>query len=175
MQHRVLQLFGYHVWANRRVFTHLKSLPPEVTHKEIPSVFPSIAQTLVHMYVVDTLWLQAMTGHSFHEARASVPQVVAEIEGKGIAEMEELFSALARRYEAFLRSQEDLDRELTIEHPQYGRLETRLSDLVQHVVNHGTYHRGNITAMLRQLGHPGVPTDYVLYLYDLSRDRKANG
>ncbi|MEH7531611.1 DinB family protein, partial [Priestia megaterium] len=32
--------------------------------------------------------------------------------------------------------------------------------------NHGTYHRGNITAMLRQLGHPGVMTDYVLYLYE---------
>lgn len=171
MQHRVLHLYGYHVWANRRVFTHLKSLPPEVPYTEIPSVLPSIAQTLVHMYVVDTLWLQAMMGRSFQEGRASVPQVVAEIDGKSIAEMEELFSTLAGRYETFLRSQEDLDRELTIEHPQYGRLTTRLSDLVQHVVNHGTYHRGNITAMLRQRGHPGVPTDYVFYLYDLSRGR----
>ncbi|PZN09219.1 MAG: damage-inducible protein DinB [Bacillota bacterium] len=165
-------MLGYHVWANRRVFAHLKSLPPEVTYKEVPSVFPSIAHTLVHMYVVDTLWLQAMTGQSFHETRASIPRLVAEIDGKSVAEMEELFAALAGRYEAFLRSQEDPDRELVIEHPHYGRLHTRLSDLVQHVVNHGTYHRGNITAMLRQLGHPGVQTDYVLYLYALSRDHE---
>ncbi|MEK3724277.1 DinB family protein [Paenibacillus sp. FSL H8-0034] len=47
----------------------------------------------------------------------------------------------------------------------HDKLNVPLVELVQHVVNHGTYHRGNITAMLRQLGHKGVPTDYIFYLY----------
>lgn len=34
------------------------------------------------------------------------------------------------------------------------------------IVNHGTYHRGNLTVMLRQLGRSGVSTDYIFYLYE---------
>ncbi|MEC2456617.1 DinB family protein, partial [Bacillus cereus] len=44
-------------------------------------------------------------------------------------------------------------------------LETSILELVQHVVNHGTYHRGNITAMIRQLGHSSTMMDFVLYLH----------
>ncbi len=56
------------------------------------------------------------------------------------------------------------------EHPNFGRLETQLSELVQHVVNHGTYHRGNFTTMLRQLGHQGASTDYIFYLYEMDKE-----
>lgn len=72
-----------------------------------------------------------------------------------------------QQYETFFEGIENLDKVISIEHPRYGKLETPISDLVRHVVNHGTYHRGNITAMLRQQGHPGVPTDYVFYLYEI--------
>jgi uncharacterized damage-inducible protein DinB len=44
-------------------------------------------------------------------------------------------------------------------------MKTSVSELVPHVVNHGTYHRGNITAMLRQMGYASVSTDYGIYLY----------
>jgi uncharacterized damage-inducible protein DinB len=88
------------------------------------------------------------------------------MEKKRIEEVETMFFDLSERYKAFLDRQEDMETAFVLETRFAGRLETRSSDLVQHVVNHGTYHRGNITAMLRQLGHPGVMTDYVLYLYE---------
>ena len=44
-------------------------------------------------------------------------------------------------------------------------MKTAAADMILHVVNHGTYHRGNITAMLRQMGYASVPTDYGIYLY----------
>lgn len=56
-------------------------------------------------------------------------------------------------------------------HPKLGRLDTHFSELVQHVVNHGTYHRGNLTAMIRQQGYSSVSKDYVFYLSD---NRKSN-
>ncbi|UFJ42599.1 hypothetical protein LOK74_08945 [Brevibacillus humidisoli] len=43
---------------------------------------------------------------------------------------------------------------------------TSYSEVVQHVVNHGTYHCGNLTAMLRQMGYAGVPTDCEFFLFD---------
>lgn len=42
----------------------------------------------------------------------------------------------------------------------------RLEDLLRHVVNHSTYHRGQAAFLLRQLGHKALPTDYLLY-FDL--------
>ncbi|MGQ0439466.1 DinB family protein, partial [Bacillus sp. B-TM1] len=54
---------------------------------------------------------------------------------------------------------------VTICFPFVGKLETSILELVQHVVNHGTYHRGNITAMIRQLGHSSTMMDFVLYLH----------
>ena len=38
-----------------------------------------------------------------------------------------------------------------------------LWQLMRHMVNHSTYHRGQITTMLRQLGHEAVSTDLVVY------------
>lgn len=168
MKHRALELYDYHVWANNRVFERLKELPADICHQPVQSVFPSIFEVLVHIYLVDTTWLGVMRGDGFGEIRALVVRLQDETKGKSIEEMEVLFVELSKQYNAFFDCQEDLDRPVSGEHPRFGRLETRLSQLVQHVVNHGTYHRGNITAMLRQLGHAGVPTDYVFYLYAMN-------
>lgn len=61
-----------------------------------------------------------------------------------------------------------IEEVIAIEHPKYGKLDTPISGMIKHIVNHGTYHRGNITAMLHQQGESGVPTDYVFYLYGSS-------
>ncbi|ADG05297.1 DinB family protein [Kyrpidia tusciae] len=168
MRHRALQLYDYHVWANEKVFRHLKELPKEIVHKEIPSVFPSLFDALVHMYRVDNTWLLAMSGR-LDEIVPSADRIAEETKGKGVGELQTMFIQLSERYKAFLGTV-DLEAVSSYTHPRYGTLNARYGDIVQHVVNHGTYHRGNITAMLRQLGYAGTPTDYVFYLYDV-KDR----
>lgn len=162
--HPAERMYEYHVWANRRVFDHLKTLPKGVVHQEIASVFPSIHAVLRHMYRVDALWLDVMRERSTEEIMAAVQRLEAELAGLPLEELEARVDALAGDYRSFFREVGDLDRPVAAEHPRLGRLETRVSELVRHVCNHGTYHRGNITAMLRQMGHPGVPTDYVFFL-----------
>ena len=49
--------YDYHVWANRKVCEYLQVLSEEVYRKEIVSVFPSIYDTMVHIYVIDSGWL----------------------------------------------------------------------------------------------------------------------
>lgn len=41
--------------------------------------------------------------------------------------------------------------------------------VINHVVNHVNYHRGEVTAMLHQLDYKRVPTDYAAYLYQLNK------
>ncbi|TWE01002.1 putative damage-inducible protein DinB [Neobacillus bataviensis] len=171
MKPHALQLYDYHVWANQRVFEHLKELPKDIYHKEIQSVFSSISEVVAHIYATDTIWLWVMSGDSFDEIAKSRTQLRESTKGKGMDEMQRMFFTLSERYKAFFDRQENLDQSISPEHPVFGRLETNFFELVQHVVNHGTYHRGNITAMLRQLGYSGVMTDYVVYLYAMNTNK----
>ncbi|MGM7721675.1 DinB family protein [Metabacillus sp. Hm71] len=167
MKPHALQLYDYHVWANQRIFEYLKELPQDIYRKEIQSVFSSISEVLVHIYIADTIWLNVMSGISFDKAELRV-QLREKTKGKSIEEMETMYFNLSEQFAEFFDRQGNLDQATFYEHPHFGRLETNFFELVQHVVNHGTYHRGNITAMLRQLGYPGVMTDYVVYLYAMN-------
>jgi uncharacterized damage-inducible protein DinB len=154
------------VWANGKVFKRLKELPHDLLRKEIQSVFPSLFDVLVHMYRIDNVWLLAMSG-KFDEITSTVERIHVEIKEINLEELESLFIQLYERYRTFF-STIDMEAVSSYPHPHYGTLNARYGDIVQHVVNHGTYHRGNITAMLRQLGYPGIPTDYVFYLYGVN-------
>lgn len=167
-KHHALQLYDYHVWANNKFFERLKELSKDIYDWEIQSVFPSIAETFVHIYTGDTIWLGVMRENSMEEVQVSITQAQEKTKNKSLEEMEKLFQHLSEEYQEFLNNKSDLDKEISPEHPQFGRLDTHLSELVQHVVNHGTYHRGNLTAMIRQQGYTSVSNDYVFYLYEIS-------
>lgn len=153
------RLYDYQAWANDSLFAHLEQLPEEVFHAEVTSVFPSVAQTLGHVYLFEKLYLYVLSGVPNEEIFPLMPGWTEEARGKTVGEMRRMFAAVAEEYRELIRRTPDPDKQMTIEHPRYGRLDTRFSDILQHVVNHGTYHRGNVTAMLRQQGHAGVPTD----------------
>jgi uncharacterized damage-inducible protein DinB len=106
-----------------------------------------------------------VSGKDLQHAMSLARERKEEIEAKSLVEMEQLFADLSERYKTFLSKEENLPKQLTIQHPAGGVMETTVGDLVPHVVNHGTYHRGNISAMLHQMGHASVPTDYGLYLF----------
>ncbi len=161
----MLQQYHYHVWSNNRVIERLKELPEEIYTEEVKSVFPSISSALAHIYSVDAMWFSVMAEKSFEETMALVEQLKEDTKEKSLDEIAQMFDQLSVEYKAFLDQQQSWDQPRKLDHPHYGHLDTKLSELVQHVVNHGTYHRGNITAMLRQLGYPGIPTDYVTFLY----------
>ncbi|MGG1221143.1 DinB family protein, partial [Priestia endophytica] len=71
-KHHALQLYDYHVWANNKFFERLKELPKDIYDREIQSVFPSIAETLVHIYRGDTIWLGVMRENSMDGIQASI-------------------------------------------------------------------------------------------------------
>ena len=167
MKNPVIREYNYHKWANTKIFNHLKELPEEVYHQEITSVFSSVKEVLIHMYQVDGMWLSVMSGAPFSDTMNVIKELKQKSENPTLDELINLFKEINEQYESFFTDLGDPENNIEIEHPRYGKLKTRVSELIQHVVNHGTYHRGNITAMLRQQGHAGVPTDYIFYLYEI--------
>lgn len=168
MKNHTIQQYDYHRWANSRVLSHLHDLPRDLYTKEIKSVFSSVAEVVIHIYRTDGMWLSVMSGDTFEETMTVINRLKEKSAGQDLDGMQKQYEEMAKRYIDFLNDQDDFEAPISIEHPKYGSLETSVAELVTHVVNHGTYHRGNITAMVRQQGHAGVPTDYIFYLYDLS-------
>lgn len=164
-----LELFRYHIWANQRLFEHLKELPDGLYRRPVESVFSTISDVLAHIYSVDNTWFSIMSHESPEDTYATMTGTREEVNDATLDEFEAYFAKIADRYVAFILShQSDLEAisEYTL---KFGVLRANYNDLIRHVVNHGTYHRGNITAMLRQMGYAGVPTDYGFYLFELER------
>ncbi|MGH0053852.1 MAG: DinB family protein [Sphaerochaetaceae bacterium] len=166
MDHKTLKRYKFNIWANDRILNHLKSLPDQVYNEGVDSVFSSIHEVIVHIYMVDGMWLSVMSGDAFEQTMEVIKSLEQKSNDKNLHEMIQLYEELSNDYLKFILSLDNPDESITINHPKYGEMVADISDLVEHVVNHGTYHRGNITAMLRQQGYPGIPTDYIFYLYD---------
>lgn len=165
MTHHSLDFYTYHNWANERVFERLKEVPEEIYRSEVQSVFPNLSAVVLHIYLTDLVWIGAMADESYEDIQKETGAASTRLQNASIEEIEREYAILKERYLDFFLGREDLDSKIIRSHPQFGSVETTLSELLHHVVNHGTYHRGNITAMMRQLGYHGPSTDYIYYLY----------
>ncbi|SIR53084.1 Uncharacterized damage-inducible protein DinB (forms a four-helix bundle) [Peribacillus simplex] len=161
----VLEMYNYHSWANGVIIDRLNDLPQHIYHKEIQSGFSSVSKVLSHIYLTDYAWFDIISGKSMDEAMACSNQLREEVEKKSIEEMKKIFVALYDRNKEILSTEEDTDKVIVVDNPYAGLLETSISESVLHVVTHGSYHRGNIATMLRQMGHTSVMQDFGLYLY----------
>ncbi|WP_458352760.1 DinB family protein [Peribacillus frigoritolerans] len=160
----LLEMYNYHAWANGVIIDRLNELPEHIYHKEIQSGFSSVSKVLSHIYLTDYAWFDIISGISMDEAMAASNQLKEEVEKKSIEEMKIIFMELYERNRALL-STENPEKVLVVDNPYAGLLETTISESVLHVVTHGSYHRGNIATMLRQMGHTSVMQDFGLYLY----------
>ncbi|USK70035.1 DinB family protein [Peribacillus asahii] len=156
MKEWTMQLFDYHVWANDRLIQHLKGLPEAVFLNKVNSVFPTVAGTFGHMIAVDELWYLRMKGNSLQQ-----------IVSKSFSTIEDTVKAstvLHNEIKDFLINTEDVEAMAGYQNTKGDQFNNKIAEVVQHIVNHGTYHRGNIAAMIRQMGYEGVSTDYIFYL-----------
>lgn len=155
-------LHHYHMWANEGMLDHISQFP-DVFKKPSAGPFSTIARTFGHIYDVDQLWFARMKGTSL--------LAVGETEFSNVQEAKEAFAALHKKMSRFLALETDGDRMIFYENTEGTSFQNTLSDLVTHVVNHGTSHRGNVVVMLREAGYRSCPTDYIYFLRDIEKSR----
>ncbi|ACU03978.1 DinB family protein [Pedobacter heparinus] len=158
-----LSMYKYNTWANNTLLKHLKQLPEGICDTNIKSVFPSIIDTLIHIYIIDRGWYSILTkeyrSDDYETIKASVDRLVAETKDISLKDLEKKQQLLAADVQSFIESHDMNYRDT------FSGVSMTYGEVFIHIVNHGTYHRGNITAMLYQLDQKGVPTDYGVYLY----------
>lgn len=157
-------MYNYHSWASQTILGRLKELPSSVLSEEVNSSFSTIAHALSHIYAVDKTWYLVLTGMGMREAMQVCMPLYERIL-HSVDEYASSYDELAEQYKAWIRSEKNLEQTIQLDNPFAGIRQTRLSEIVLHLVNHGTYHRGNISTMLRQLGHASTMNDYSLYWY----------
>ncbi|QRG69029.1 DinB family protein [Brevibacillus choshinensis] len=158
-------MYDFHVWANQTMINRLKELPREVYTQEITSVFPTVSKALAHIYLVDSAWLSILSGVEMRDALSATFERTAQAEALGLEELEALYQEVSSGIQAFIREHADLEQTIVLDNPYTSVRDTSYGEILLQIVNHGTYHRGNITAMLRQMGHASTMTEYALYWY----------
>ncbi len=157
------RLFDYNRWATLRILDAAASLTTEELTRDLKSSFPSVLATLLHGLGAERVWLERWNGRSptaFLDSSAL----------DSVAAIRERWDALWRDQQAFLSGLGDGDVTRSLSYRLFnGDTDTRpLGELMRHVVNHATYHRGQVVTMLRQLGRSPPSTDYVRWLRETS-------
>ena len=151
-------IYDYNAWANRRMLDACDALGSEQFTRDLGSSFRSVRDTLPHIMGAEWLWLERWRGRSPTGLPAAdkFPDLVslrvhwADVE----RDLLQFVAGLAAA---------DLVRQLeyrTTEGKQYSQ---PLWQMLQHLVNHGTYHRGQVTMMLRQLAVKPIATDLIVF------------
>ena len=152
-------LLAYTLWGDRAQLAALALLPTADLTRDTGSSFPSLLATMAHVLGAERAWLSRFLGRPL----SRLPGIE---DYSGLAALASGFEEHWPRVEAFMASLDDeqLAADLTWSNFR-GEVFTRpLWNPLFHMVNHASYHRGQVTTMLRQLGHPAPSTDLVDYL-----------
>ncbi len=153
-------LYRYDRWANDLVFRCASKLTAEQFTRDLQSSHRSVRDTLAHILAAEWIWLKRWLGTSprslFDPAQfpdvASLSAKLRETEQDQIKFIETL-------------TDESIAAAISYTNTKGEQWEYPLGHMMQHLVNHSSYHRGQVTTMLRQLGAEAVSVD-LLYFFD---------
>jgi uncharacterized damage-inducible protein DinB len=140
-------LIAYHYWARNRILDAADPLSAEQLLRSVGGSFGSVRNTLVHTLSAEVLWLLRWKGET--PAAMLSPEKFADV-----ASIREAWNDQERSLRSFF---EGIDEQKLQQPLRYKTLAGQdatspLWQMLQHVVNHASYHRGQVTTLLRQLG-----------------------
>jgi len=148
-------LMSYHRWATQRILETCAVLSSEEFLRDLGGSFKSVRDTLAHALMADNAWLHRVRGEPF--TRPTPEQLPADLET-----LRDQWQDVLRDWEALIATRDS--SELIQYHAFDGQpYSSRVDEIVWQVINHGSYHRGQVALMLRQLGHAAVGTDLIAF------------
>lgn len=154
----IRELYAYNRWANRRLLDAASRLSPEAFTRDLGSSFPSVRDTLAHIVAAEWVWLERWRGRS-----PTGPPEAWDLSTPDA--IRGAWEEVERDRQAFLAGLDDAapKREIAYRTTSGQPFEQPLGQMLRHVVNHSSYHRGQVVTMLRQLGAEPPPTDLILF------------
>lgn len=159
MDSHLVKLCNYNIWANDRICSWIKMAETKAD-EEVTSSFPTIRKTLYHLWDAQFIWLARLNGESFntwpsHSFKGNLDEAIEGLKKNSIA------------FADFIQQKKESEYQQKIEFKSLDSTAyfNTIEEITMHVMNHSTYHRGQLITMLRTVGFTAVEsTDFIRYL-----------
>jgi uncharacterized damage-inducible protein DinB len=159
----IQQLFAYNAWANQHTIAGCESISNEQFLQQVGGSFGSVRNTLAHIMDVEWLYNERWNGRS--------PSAFPKAENYGdLSQIKARWKTIDADVNYFVQalSADDIAQVLEFRNIKGVVLTHPLWETMQHMVNHSTYHRGQVTTLLRQLDGTAQATDMLLFFRERS-------
>lgn len=159
-------LIAYSAWATNRVFDAIAAMPEAEITRDMKSSHRSIHGTLVHMISAERIWLGRLLGRP--EA-----DVLTERDAPTLASLRTVWEQAGYDMAHYLGTVNDrsLQETLTAPSPKGGSFTHQISQVIAHIVDHSTYHRGQVITLMRQMGVVPPNTGMISFFRETGKPR----
>lgn len=159
-------LTRYNAWANRLIFDAVAALPPGEAEKPRQSLFKNMVHMLNHNYVIDRIFQAHLEGRAHGYSARNTP------DHPPLAELwraqQGIDAWYVARYDAM--SEAELDETVRFTFVGGGEGAMTRAEILLHLVNHTSYHRGFVAQMFYQVPARPPTTDLPVFLRDAAQD-----
>jgi uncharacterized damage-inducible protein DinB len=159
LQKLISNYAAFNQWANERLVTWLITVDEGLLYQHTPSSYTTIDYTLQHTLRAQNFWFNFIVGNDISQFNWAVRE--GEVK-KILRELNQSSANMHARFSAFTEA--ELVEALQLNMPWAKNSQSRY-EYIMHVINHSTYHRGQVITMARAVGITGgVPnTDYNIF------------
>jgi uncharacterized damage-inducible protein DinB len=157
------QLYDYHYWAKNHILAAAQTLTDEQLHRPQGHSWGSVHGVLLHMTDAEWIWLQRWQGNS--------PKTFPDRQDfQTLAAIRQRWAELEAVMRAFLAEQteQSLQREVSYTNTSGDSFRLILWQMMGHLANHGTHHRGELAAMFAIIGISHAEDDWLYYFLEKS-------
>src|SRR6516165_6856812 len=150
------QYAGYNVWANKKLLDAVAELDEAQQHREIASSFNSLYKTFFHVWSAGTIWWlrfqqqnSPVSGDPFNHSMKTLSDGLQHLD---------------MEWQGWVSSKDEANfiQKIEYRNSKGDKFHEPIYQVLLHLFNHSTYHRGQIVTMLRQLGLEKIPqTDFI--------------
>lgn len=159
MREMLQKIALYNVWAHELLLNTCLKLSEAEQQQAITSSFLGIYATWLHIWDAESIWWQRMKLHEqIVVPSAAFNPTMTEIANGLLNQSKQWAEWIAAATEP------QLQHVFAYQNTKREQFKQPVYEMIQHVMNHGTYHRGQIVTLLRQLGVEKIPqTDYIVF------------
>jgi uncharacterized damage-inducible protein DinB len=154
MKHIISDMLAYNCWANERICSLIKD---ELADAEVKSSFSSIRKTLYHVWDAQYIWELRLKGQSLKEG-------ISKSFTGSLDEAKKLFLDQSAKLKDLFQ-EGDEDRIIDYRNIAGQSFSSSIGEILLHVCNHSTFHRGQIVSMLRILGETELKATDLIAFY----------
>ena len=151
---------AYNLWANNRLIEVINNLTDEQVDREIMSSFSSIRKTVLHLWDVENIWWQRMK-------LVEVQTWQSDNYTGSLMELNNNLLAQSKHWKEWIdiATEAALEHEFIYRNSKKDQFKQPVYEMLLHLFNHQSYHRGQLVTMLRQVDEKNIPnTDLISFL-----------